>query len=202
MVTEESPPELLPETRDPGRRARGCLLELAETIIVTLVLFVTIQAFVAQPFKVEQHSMETTFLEGDYLLVDRLSHLWSPYARGDVIVFKPPSSFRDGGEPLIKRVIGVGGDTVELRDGMVFVNGVVTDEPYLYRNAAGIAEPTDPTNGTSWLVPADDLFVMGDHRDVSADSRVFGPIPVASVVGRGFVRYWPLDRFGFVPAGG
>ena len=199
---EESSPDSQdrPDSPDRGRRARGCVLEIAETIVVTIVLFLGIQAFIAQPFKVEQHSMEATFLEGDYVLVDRLSHLWSPYARGQVIVFQPPASFRDGGKPLIKRVIGVGGDTIELRDGVVFVNGLVIDEPYLYRTAAGLAEPTDPNGTTSWLVPAGALFVMGDHREVSADSRIFGPIEVSSVVGRGLLRYWPFDRFGLIAA--
>jgi signal peptidase I len=182
-----------------GRGARGCLLEIVETVIATLVLFFVIQTFVAQPFQVQQTSMETTFHEGDYVLIDRLSHVWRPYARGEVIVFQPPASFPDGGKPLIKRIIGVAGDTVELRDGAVYVNGTKLDEPYVHRAAGGTQDRTDPISGAStWLVPDGSLLVFGDHREFSADSRVFGPIPVSSVIGRAFVRYWPLDRFGLI----
>ena len=176
------------------------LVAFAETVVLTLVIFFVIQNFVAQPFQVRQHSMERTFSEGDYVLVDRLSHLWSPYARGQVVVFNPPATASSVKEPFIKRVIGVGGDTVEVRDGLVYVNNAALDEPYLYRNAAGATEPTMPTDASHWVVPAGDLFVMGDHRQASSDSRVFGPITVASVIGRGVVRYWPLPEFGLVAA--
>jgi signal peptidase I len=184
-----------------GKRARGCLFEIIETVVLTLVIFVVLQNFVAQPFQVQQRSMETTFIEGDYVLVDRLSHLWSPYSRGQVIVFQPPPSWQeDEGKPFIKRIIALGGDTIEIReDGSVAVNDVVLDEPYLFKGPDGEAEPTDSLNGTSrWTVPTGELFVMGDHRQMSADSRLFGPIPVSSVIGRGLVRYWPIDKFGIV----
>jgi len=203
-VTPESavaPPASEPASPSPTRRAGGCLLELLQTLVVTVVLFFLIQGFVAQPFQVQQHSMERTFFNGDYLIVDRLSHLWSPYARGQVIVFQPPESVADAGKPFIKRVIGVAGDTIDIRDGKVFVNGVAIDEPYLYRDASGVTEPTDPLSPTStWLIPAGHLFVMGDHREQSSDSRVFGPIEVSSVIGRGLLRYWPFDRFGLIGA--
>ncbi len=192
-------PDDTPADRKASRRRRGlgCVVEVIETLALTLVIFFVIQNFVAQPFQVQQHSMDRTFAQGDYVLVDRLSHLWSPYARGQVVVFQPPAS-TDLKEPLIKRIIGVGGDTVEVRDGQVFVNGVALDEPYLFDNAAGVAEPTIAGDQSRWVVPEGDLFVMGDHRQVSEDSRVFGPIPVLSVIGRGVVRYWPLSEFGIV----
>jgi signal peptidase I len=192
-------PDDAPADGKAGRRrgGLGCVVEVIETLALTLVIFFVIQNFVAQPFQVQQHSMDRTFAEGDYVLVDRLSHLWSPYARGQVVVFQPPAS-TDFKEPLIKRTIGVGGDTVEVRDGQVFVNGVALDEPYLYRNAAGVTEPTIAGDVSRWVVPDGEVFVMGDHRQVSEDSRVFGPIPVSSVIGRGVVRYWPLSEFGIV----
>jgi signal peptidase I len=179
------------------RGGLGCVVEVIETLALTLIIFFVIQNLVAQPFRVQQHSMDRTFAEGDYVLVDRLSHLWSPYARGQVVVFQPPAS-TDLKEPLIKRIIGLGGDTVEIRDGHMFVNGVALDEPYLFENTAGVAEPTIATDQSRWVVPGGDLFVMGDHRQVSDDSRIFGPIPVSSVIGRGLVRYWPLSEFGIV----
>jgi signal peptidase I len=182
----------------PRQGGVGCAVEVIETLVLTLVIFFVIQTFVAQPFQVQQHSMEHTFAQGDYVLVDRLSHLWSPYTRGQVVVFKPPENVTEGKEPFIKRVIGVGGDTVEVRDGEVLVNGVALDEPYLFSNDAGVIEPTEAADQVRWVVPAGELFVMGDHRQASVDSRVFGPIPVSSVIGRGVVRYWPLADIGIV----
>jgi signal peptidase I len=185
--------------RKAGRRkGLGCAVEVIETVALTLVIFFVIQNFVAEPFKVQQHSMERSFAEGDYVLVDRLTGRWSPYARGQVVVFQPPAHMAEGKDPFIKRVIGVGGDTVEIRDGQVFVNGAALDEPYLFRNDAGITEPTEAWDQTRWVVPEGELFVMGDHRLVSDDSRVFGPIPVSSVIGRGVVRYWPLSGLGII----
>ena len=187
---------------DPGTgrgRGRGVVIEIVQTLVMTLVIFVVIHTFVAQPFQVQQHSMERTFLEGDYVLVDRLTPRWSPYARGQVIVFQAPPEWTKLRDPFIKRVIGVGGDTVEVRDdGTVAVNGVVLDEPYLFRDATGAVEPTTPTGQARWVVPADELFVMGDHRQMSEDSRVFGPISVSSVIGRGVIRYWPLADAGII----
>lgn len=201
-VMTSTTPAPAPDEAPAGGKARrrgafGCALELVETLVLTLVVFLVIQNFVAQPFQVKQHSMDRTFAEGDYVLVDRLSHLWSPYVRGQVIVFQAPAS-SGLKEPLIKRAIGVGGDIVEVRDGHVFVNGVALDEPYLFRDAAGNEEPTTADDPQRWIVPDGDLFVLGDHREVSEDSRIFGPIPVSSVIGRGVIRYWPLSEFGIV----
>jgi signal peptidase I len=138
-----------------GRRAGlGCAVEIIETFVLTIVIFFGIQTFVAQPFRVEQSSMEDTFLEGDYVLVDRLSALWSPYAHGQVVVFHPPASATNRTEPYIKRVIGVGGETVEVRpDGSVAVNGIAIDEPYLFRDDTGDVEPTEANGRTRWIGP-------------------------------------------------
>jgi signal peptidase I len=202
VLSETPAPEGAARGQKPGRRrgGLGCLVEVIETLVLTLVIFFVIQTFVAQPFQVQQHSMDRTFAQGDYVLVDRLSHLWSPYARGQVVVFQPPAGAAERKDPFIKRVIGVGGDTVEVRDGQVFVNGVALDEPYLFRNAADVPEPTIAGDPSRWIVPAGELFVMGDHRQVSDDSRVFGPIAVSSVIGRGVLRYWPLSEFGIIAA--
>ena len=193
-------PERAVRGEKPRRRGGGpgCAFEIVETLVLTLVIFFVLQNFVAQPFQVQQHSMDRTFAQGDYVLVDRLSHLWSPYARGQVVVFRPPAGAAGQTGPFIKRVIGVGGDTVEVEDGQLFVNGLALDEPYLFRNDAGVVEPTETGDQSRWAVPEGELFVMGDHRQASDDSRVFGPIPVTSVIGRGLIRYWPLAEFGIV----
>ena len=183
------------------RPALGCLFEVVETLVLTVLIFLGIQTFVAQPYKVQQGSMETTLLPDQYVLVDKLTPRWAPYSRGDIVVFDPPESWSSGGGvPFIKRVIGLPGDRVELVEGKVFVNDVELDEPYIFIEN-GEPQTTEPAAGgaTEWLVPTDQLLVMGDHRQNSADSRNFGPVEVGHVIGRAWLRYWPFDTFGILP---
>jgi len=182
------------------RRALGCLFEVVETLVLTVVIFIGIQVFVAQPYKVEQVSMENTLLPQQYVLVDKLTPRWTPYERGDIVVFDPPETWSSEGHvPFIKRVIGVPGDRIELRDGDVFVNDVKLEEPYVFDDD-GVPHPTEPSPGnpSEWQVPDGDLFVMGDHRRDSADSRSFGPIALGHVIGRAWLRYWPIDSVGIL----
>jgi signal peptidase I len=177
----------------------GCLVEVAETLILTLIIFFVIQNFIAQPYQVQQNSMERTLEPGQYVLVDKLTPRWDSYSRGDVVVFNPPPAWTNDPTPFIKRVIGLPGDTVAVKeDGLVYVNGVPLDEPYTFTNAAGVHEPTTSQGAQSWVVPAGQLFVMGDHRQRSADSRFFGPISISDVIGRAFLRYWPLSTLGIL----
>ena len=190
-------------TRKPvSRRPLGCLIEIAETLILTLVIFWVIQTFVAQPFQVQQESMSGTLEEGQYVLVDKLTPHFDSHSRGDIVVFNPvtheescaePSSDipAEGDTPFIKRVIGQPGDTVSIQEGNVFVNGVEIDEPYVHG-----ARTTQLSEEDTWTVPADRLFVMGDNRNESSDSRSFGPICIREVVGRAWLRYWPLNTLG------
>ncbi len=183
-----------------GRPALGCLLEIVETLVLTLVIFFVIQTFVAQPYQVKQESMERTLEPGQYVLVDKLTPRIDTYKRGDIVVFKPPPDWvQPDNTPFIKRVIGVGGDTIEVRDdGKVYVNDVAIDEPYLYADG-DVPEPTDADPDlNSWTIPEGELFLMGDHRANSADSRAFGAVPVDNVIGRAWLRYWPMDTFGIL----
>ncbi len=185
------------------RPALGCLFEVLETLVLTVLIFFGIQSFVAQPFKVQQGSMENTLIPEQYVLVDKLSPRWDPYSHGDIIVFEPPASWSQGSTvPFIKRVIGVAGDEVELRDGFVYVNGLRHVEDYIFRDSNRVPQESLPAPGgaTRWIVPDGDLFVMGDHRQDSADSRNFGPIEVSHVVGRAWLRYWPFNTFTILPA--
>ena len=193
-------PSLYSPLVDRRSSSLGCLFEVVETLVLTLVIFFVIQTFVAQPYQVQQNSMERTLEPGQYVLVDKLTPRWDPYKRGDVIVFSPPASWTEDTTPFIKRVIGLPGDTVEVRDdGRVYVNGVALTEPYTFKNDQGVNEPTTASpDQTRWVVPAGDLFVMGDHRQKSADSRVFGPISIANVIGRAFLRYWPVSAVGIL----
>src|SRR5215213_9545069 len=145
-----------------GRPAFGCLIELLQTLVLTAVIFLGIQTFVAQPFKVEGRSMERTVEPEQYVLVDKLSPRWSAFSPGDIVVLQPPDIAAEG-EPFIKRVIGVGGDHVQIRDGRVYVNDAALQEPYVFPGEDGLPQRTDPTSGQSeWFVAVGDVFVMGD----------------------------------------
>ena len=208
-MTYESPDPARPEANaDPEaqapRRGFGCALEILETLVLTLLIYLLIHNFVAQPFEVEQTSMVPTIVNGQYVLIDKISPHFSDYQRGDIVVFDPPDGYSEGGVPFIKRVIGLPGDTVSLENGHVFVtppggSAVRLEEPYVATDVSGAQEPSLPRNpdGTSsWTVPAGTFFVMGDHRSVSQDSRVFGPIERDLIIGRAILRYFPLDRVG------
>jgi signal peptidase I len=180
----------------------GCLLEIAETLILTLVIFFVIQTFVAQPYRVQQQSMEHTLEPDQYVLVDKLTPRFDTYKRGDIVVFTPPADWvQEDGTPFIKRVIGLGGDTVEIKDGNVLINGIKISEAYIYADGPG--EPPQPTNvqgdASRWVIAQGDLFLMGDHRQNSQDSRTFGEVPVGQVIGRAWLRYWPITVFGILP---
>src|SRR5437762_13620767 len=103
------------------RRGLGCALEIVETLVLTLVIYLLIHNFIAQPFEVEQNSMVPTILEGEYVLIDKVSPRFGDFARGDIVVFNPPAGYSEGGVPFIKRVIGLPGDSVRLENGKVFV---------------------------------------------------------------------------------
>jgi signal peptidase I len=182
-----------------SRRPLGCLYEIIETLVLTLILFLVFQTFVARPYCIQQESMEQTLEPQQCVLIDKLTPHIGTYNRGDIVVFNPPPGWdrQSDGTPLIKRVIGVGGDRVAIRNGAVYVNGVQLAEPYLYAQD-GQPQPTEPEGIDHWLVPTGQLFVMGDHRAVSADSRVSGTVPTSFLIGRAWLRYLPLGTFGVV----
>jgi signal peptidase I len=182
------------------RPALGCLFEIVETLVLTLIIFFVIQTFVAQPYQIRQQSMETTLEPDQYVLVDKLTPRFDTYKHGDIVVFSPPDSWtRDDDTPYIKRVIGIGGDTVAIHDGKVFVNGTELVEPYVFQEDGKPQETEDLYFQEEWVVPEGELFLMGDHRKSSADSREFGTVPVAKVIGRAWLRYWPIDTFEVLP---
>jgi len=186
-------------------------IELPILILVALVVAVVIKSFLVQAFFIPSGSMRHTLEIGDRVLVNKLSYTWGEPSLGDVVVFEPPWGQPQVDEPifealtrhvaeslglrspdiedLIKRVIGVGGETVEVRDNRVIIDGVPIVEPYVFPG-------TQMPDYGPVTVPEGHVLVMGDNRDHSKDGRVFGPIPIESIVGRAFVRIWPLDRLG------
>jgi signal peptidase I len=183
------------------RPALGCLLEIVETLVLTLLIFWVIQSFVAQPYRVEQQSMETTLEPDQYVLVDKLTPHWDTYKRGDIVVFTPPKGWASGttDTPYIKRVIGIGGDTITIHDGKVFVNNVELVEPYVFQENGKPQQTEDVLQTGEWVVPKGELFLMGDHRQSSADSREFGTVAVDKVIGRAWLRYWPINTLEILP---
>lgn len=181
--------EALPRTRS---RTLDAVIEIAITAILAVGLYLVIQTFLVGTYRVEQVSMLPTLRQGQHLLVDKLTPRFDAYSRGDIVVFHAPGT-RSDSVPYIKRVIGVAGDHVALRDGRVYVNGVALVEPYLSADGPddGATMPLDGT--TEWDVPAGDILVLGDHRARSVDSRSFGPVAVDQVIGRAWIRFWPLD---------
>lgn len=169
-----------------GSSLLGSVLEVVLIVGAAFVLALIIQQFVVKPFYIPSESMEDTLVKGDRVLVNRFEYRFSQPQRGDVVVFHPPIS---PDEDYIKRVVAVGGDTVEVKGGALYVNGVVQSEPYLKESYIEGVFPEE-------TVPEGHIFAMGDNRNRSGDSRVFGPVAVESILGKGFVIYWPPGKMG------
>jgi signal peptidase I len=165
-------------------RAKGFLREVAETVVPAIVIAVLIHVFLAQATRVYGQSMEPNLHTDMRLVVEKLSYRLHTPQRGDIVVLR----VRPEDELLIKRVIGLPGDQVEIRDGKVYVNSQPLDEPYLNQETRG--------NLAARVVPPLHIFVMGDNRRASNDSRSFGPIHMDNIVGKAWLSYWPLEDIG------
>lgn len=178
-------------------RSRGVLktvLSWAGYAVAVFALAWGMQAFVVCPYTIPSGSMENTIEIGDNVWSEKVSYYFRDVEPGDIVTFADPEI---PGRTLIKRVIAVGGQTVDLIDGVVYVDGVALDEPYTE------GQPTAPLKTATgvditypYTVPQGDIWVMGDNRTNSADSRYFGSIDESSVTGRAVVIYWPLDHIG------
>lgn len=166
------------------------ILELAKVIIISLAIILPIRYFVVQPFYVNGQSMEPTFDNNEYLLIDEISYRFHTPERGDVVVFRPPN---DPSKFYIKRLIGLPGETVIIGDGHVMIknsehpDGFVLDEPYL--------DNQQTVGNYNITIPAGEFFFLGDNRGQSLDSRVFGPVKAAAIVGRVWIRALPVSRW-------
>jgi signal peptidase I len=167
------------------------ILEIVQALALAVVISVVLNLFVVQVTEVRQNSMVPTLLQNDRVLVSKLDYRFGTPQRGDIIVFNPP--IQDATIPYVKRVIAVGGETVDLRNGNVFVNGKQVDFP----QAHGATQAQAPQIVYPFTVPDGQIFVMGDNRTFSSDSRTFGPVPVGNIIGKVILRFWPFDRLVF-----
>lgn len=162
--------------------------ELVFMVALAFGLAMLIQAFLVKPYIVPTGSMIPTIQLGDRVLCDRVSYRFHAPRPGEIIVFRNPMA---GSTPLVKRIIAVGGQTLEIKEGYVYIDGVRQEEPYIAPERRGTYSSVRP-----YTVPEGMLWVMGDNRIESGDSRIFGPIPVSDVLGRAFFIYWPPSRMG------
>jgi signal peptidase I len=181
-----------------GRRNRGVrvTLEWVGVVVLALVAAFLVKSFVLQTFFIPSASMEPTLHVNDRVFVNKLSYAFHSVHRGDVVVFTlpPGESAGTGVDDLIKRVIGLPGETIDARDGRIYVDGRPLAEPWLPKGVSPVAGLPLARQ----RIPPDHYFLMGDNRGDSSDSRHFGPIPGDLIVGRAFVRIWPLSHLGFL----
>lgn len=203
-----------------AKKSRSMVREVIETLILAFLIFVAVRAVVLN-FRVEGHSMDHSLQTGEMLLVNRNAYFafdqsqwldwlpgvdyddddtWRPFGtpeRGDIVVLNPPGG-ASADKPYIKRVIGVAGDTLEIRNDTVFVNGVELEEDYIDDGNKSRCN-VDTQNCGPIEIPEGSVFVMGDNRMSSEDSRYFGLVPIENIVGKAWITYWPGDRIGIVP---
>ncbi len=170
-------------------------LDFLETIVVSLAIFAVVYIFLFQPHQVDGKSMEPNFHNAEYILTDKISYRISTPKRGDVVVFHSP---QDAGTDFIKRIVGVPGDMVMVKDGYYYLNGTRLDEEYI-NDPGKVAPGRFLRDGATAEVPNGQYLVMGDNRLHSSDSREWGFVPRTNIVGRAFFRYWPVDVFGTIP---
>ena len=199
-------------SREKKKREHNSLVELVTIVAVALGLALGIQAFIVKPFRIPSESMVPTLQIGQRVLVDRVSFRFTDPDRGDIVVFKPPSgadSESCGAEHasdqpcpthtpdrsdtnFIKRVVGLPGDKLTVKQGYVYIDGERQDEPFVRPSAdcatCNLEKPV--------TVPPDHYFMMGDNRGESADSREWGPVPEKWIIGKAFATYWPPNRIG------
>lgn len=171
------------ETPAIEKKKKSQLREFIESIVFAVALAAFVIVFIVQGFYIPSGSMRTTLMEGDRILVNKFIYRFTDPIRGDIVVFKYPP---DEKRIFIKRIIAVGGETVEIRDAKVYIDGKELAEPYLKVTMEGDFAPVK--------VPANSFFVMGDNRNESDDSRYWGFVPRKNVVGEAFLIYFPFNR--------
>ncbi len=181
-------PELIPESNSMEKKRSEFLrflMDVLETLVLSAVLFLAINAVSAR-IRVDGNSMEPTLQNGEFVVVNKLAYKFGDPQIGDVIVFHYP---RDPNQEYIKRVVGLPGNNVNIKNGLVYVNDQILPEPYI---------ATPPRYQADWNVPTDSLFVLGDNRNNSSDSHNWGPVPMQNVIGKALFIYWPPEAWGAI----
>ncbi len=183
----QSGPSAAAERSVPPHSLRGEIRVWTRDLLIAIGLALVIIVFLYQPVKVEGTSMAPLLSDQERIFINKFVYRFEPIQRGDVVVFWYPL---DHSKSFIKRVVGLPGETVEIRQGTVYVDGKIVPEPYVP------AQYEDLSDFGPKHVDKDNYFVMGDHRISSNDSRVFGPVPIQYIYGRAVFAYWPVDHFG------
>lgn len=183
---EDQPPTEPRLSRGLERVARAVLSEVVGTLLPAVLIASLIYLFLAQATRVYGQSMEPTLHTNDRVIVEKITYRFHPPQRGDIVVVR----VNQHSQPLIKRIVGLPGETIAVHDGRVYINGRPLNEPYLARPTHGYLPPT--------RIPPLHYFVMGDNRDASNDSRSFGPVPRENILGRAVFRYWPPSKIGLL----
>ena len=191
-----------PEAAAEGKSIRW-IIELVGVVVVALVVAFLLRTFVIATYSIPSGSMEPTLQVGDRIVVNKLSYHLHGVDRGNIVVFSTPPKEDCAGPPvadLVKRVIGLPGETISLSGGDVFINGRPLAEPWLPASEHGRTYPGPSPEPYAlhhpFRVPSGDVYVMGDNRTLSCDSRYWGPISESTIVGKVDVRIWPLSRLG------
>lgn len=180
-------------TPPPKKRGGSSFGEIVRFILISLAIVIPVRLYVAEPFIVSGSSMTPTFETGNYLIVDQVTYRFEDPSRGDVVVFHYP---RDPSKFFIKRIIGLPGETVDINNNQIiiksaeFPDGLLLDEPYVRNMRSSNLRVT---------LGADEFFVMGDNRNASSDSRIWGPLEEDLIVGRAFLRLFPVNSLDILP---
>ena len=173
------------------RKVYAFLIDTVQSLLLVFAIFLVIYVFLFRPFQVSGNSMFPTFLDKQYILTNIIALKFGLPKQGDVIVFKAPP---DPEKDYIKRVIGVPGDTVMVKNGDVYVNEKLLDQSKFLSPSVKTYGGSFLREGTSVIVPTDSYFVMGDNRSGSSDSREWGFVPSKLIIGKSFFVYWPLNK--------
>ena len=169
-------------------RTFSALRELVETVLLTLLIYVLVRTFLFENYRVVGHSMMPTLENDQFLVVNKLGYRLHDPQRGDIIVFRDP---RGADRKLIKRIVGLPGEVLEIENGQVYVDGQLLDEPYI--------QQLGRYSQASVSIPQDQYYVLGDNRNNSSDSHNWGTLPGDTIVGKGLFTYWPPTLWGLLP---
>ena len=191
-MTENSVETQTPEKSQPPQQEENTLVEIIKTLVTAVILAFGIRTFVAEARYIPSSSMEPTLQINDRLIIEKITYRFNSPERGDIVVFNPTEALKEKNfnDAFIKRIIGVPGDMVQVKQGQVYLNGELIEEDYISEAPAYEYGPV--------TVPENQYLVLGDNRNNSYDSHYWGFVPKEKLIGKAFVRFWPLPRLGIL----